>query len=193
MVICESHGGSNTATTLYVFEIGRQFRHLSTTDVYDWEFRDVDGDSFPELITSDDYGYWPRSRAESPRPKVVLRFRDGRYRADSALLRRPASEFWDYSNMALRIARDTDWDIVAEFPKRLPPPALCRYMIDLIYAGQSDLASRFLDLAWPPNLRGKDAFLAEMSARLAGSPYWDAVKAVNFPRPPVSPEPSVPP
>jgi hypothetical protein len=56
---------------------------------------------------------------------------------------------------------------------------LTRYMLDLIYAGHTDLAWQFFDVAWPPDIAGKTKFLAEFISELAASQYWLELRDMN--------------
>jgi len=45
-------------------------------------------------------------------------------------------------------------------------------MLELLYSGHPDLAWQFFDMAWPPEIKGKDDFLRKFRTRLQRSPFW---------------------
>jgi hypothetical protein len=49
-------------------------------------------------------------------------------------------------------------------------------MLDLIYGGHPEMAWKFLDVAWPPKVHGKERFARDFRNQLAKSKYWQARK-----------------
>ena len=95
LVISEWLGGANCCLLFHIFEIGPTFKKLGTIDA---EF----GDSGPHFILPDKdskatglaieihdwtFANWNTDFADSPAPKVVLRFSDNAYRIAPDLMR----------------------------------------------------------------------------------------------------------
>ena len=143
------------------------------------------------------FAYWGSSWAESPRPRIVLRFKDGRYRLAGDLMRKPPPEPSDLEKAAAAVRESDRWFISqpAHPWYRLPgmrerlwlgswkrvgvPIDLWREMLDLIYTGNDDAALEFLNMAWKPGYPGKRARLNEFRSQLAKSPYWPEIREMN--------------
>jgi hypothetical protein len=192
LVISEWSGYANCCLTLHIFEIGRTFRKLGSIDA---EFGDsgphfAHPEKSPEtkalVIQIHDWTFanWNADFADSPAPKVVLRFTDDGYRVAPDLMRDsvpPAKE------LEARAAAVRDYAPSAKggaWADAEVSPDLWGTMLDLIYAGHADEAWKFLDAAWPPKVRGKDVFARDFRAQLAKSPYSKAVMATNSAKPP---------
>lgn len=187
LVISEWSGGANCCLTLHLFEIGSTFRKIGAIDA---EF----GDSGPHfvlmnkntknsglVISINDWTFanWHSDFADSPAPKVLLRYSDGAYRISSDLMRAPA---FSPPDLAARIAEVRNYPPSAKggkWPHAEISPKLWGTMLDLIYSGHAGDAWKFLDSAWPPKIAGKEAFARDFRAQLAKSPYWSAVTAMN--------------
>ena len=100
LVISEWLGGANCCLIFHIFEIGPTFKKLGTIDA---EF----GDSGPHFIHPDKdskntglaiqihdwtFANWNTDFADSPAPKVILRFSDNAYRIAPDLMRAPAPQ-----------------------------------------------------------------------------------------------------
>jgi len=50
---------------------------------------------------------------------------------------------------------------------------LCVLAPCFVFASSAaDLAWQFFEMAWPPDISGKDAWLSKFRAKLEDSPYW---------------------
>jgi hypothetical protein len=195
LVISEWLGGANCCLLLHIFEIGLTFKKLGTIDA---KF----GDSGPHFVHLDKdsktpglaiqihdwtFANWNTDFADSPAPKVMLRFSDNAYRMSPDLMRAltPPDSNREASAAAVRnyapSAKGGAW------PHAEVTPQLWSTMLDLIYAGHADEAWKFLDRAWPPKVQGKDVFARDFRAQLAKSPYWPAVMAMNASKPQAAP------
>ena len=203
LVISEWLGGANCCLQIHIFEIGPTFRKLGTIDAgY--------GDSGPHFVHLDkdsklaglavqihDWTFvnWHADFADSPAPKVMLRFsdyayRDNGYRMSPDLMRAlPLSD----ADLQVRAAAVRNYAQSAKdgaWPRADVSPDLWETMLDLIYSGHDEDAWKFLDTAWPSKVQGKDSFARDFRAQLAKSPYWPAVKAMNESKPPAAPSPT---
>jgi hypothetical protein len=171
---CEQAGRSRC--WLHVFELGATLRYITTAYIPlgGIEFVDLDHDSIPELVVHDvTFGYWKLPFGGSYFPKVILHFEDGAYHLASDLMRQPAPSEIELARHAQEVQRSPEWKYLN------CPPEFLRYMLDLIYTGHADLAWQFFDMAWPPEEKGKNQFLAEFVAELATSQYWPELRKMN--------------
>jgi hypothetical protein len=187
LVVSEWLGGANCCLIFHIFEIGPTFKKLGTIDA---EF----GDSGPHFLRPDKdskstglaiqihdwtFANWHTDFADSPAPKVMLRYSDDEYRVAPDLMRTPAPAA---SDLAANVAAVKSYAPSAKggaWPKAEVSPQLWGTMLDLIYGGHEDDASKFLDAAWPPTVQGKDNFARDFRAQLAKSRYWPAIRAGN--------------
>jgi len=199
LVISEWLGGANCCLTFHIFEIGPTFRKLGAIDA---QF----GDSGPHFIHPGKdskitglaiqihdwtFANWNADFADSPAPKVMLRFSDNAYRIAPDLMRNAALSASDLAARAAAIKNYAPSAKGGEWPRGKVSPDLWATMLDLIYSGHADAAWKFLDDAWPPKVNGKDNFARDFRTQLAKSRYWPAVEAMNSAKPPApTPSPS---
>ncbi len=191
LVISEWLGGANCCLIFHIFEIGPTFKKLGTIDA---EF----GDSGPHFLHPDKdskstglaiqihdwtFANWNTDFADSPAPKVILRFSDNAYRVAPDLMRTATLSASDLATRAAAIKSYAPSANGGEWPHAKVSPDLWGTMLDLIYSGHADDAWKFLDDAWPPKVQGKDAFARDFRAQLAKSRYWPAVEAMNSEKP----------
>jgi hypothetical protein len=187
LVISEYTGFANCCLVLHIFEIGPTFRKIGTIDA-------GFGDSGPHFLPPDKeskspglaiqihdwtFANWNTDFADSPAPKVLLRFTDNAYRVAPDLMRTPVPDAADLAARANAVRSYAPSAKGGEWPDAKVSPNLWGTMLDLIYSGHADGAWKFLDQAWPPKVQGKDAFARDFRAQLAKSPYWPAVEAMN--------------
>ncbi len=190
-VIVTYSGGAHCCATLYLVELGTHFREVQKIEL---ENSDLAQFSRPrpgapyELVTNDwAFQYWKTSFAESPAPKVVLKFRDGKFRLDFGAMRTPAPTAKQLASMVAAVKSDSAWQLGANTNCTMDcgvPVALWRNMLTLLYAGHSADAWKLFDQAWPPSQPGKLEFAAEFCKQLATSHYWHDLQAGIGPCPP---------
>ena len=168
VVIQAFTGGMHCCSQALVLGLGDSLVDHGTIDGADGdiEFTDSDGDGRPEVKVGDwRFAYWrDYPFVETVVPEVVLKFRDGAWRPACDLMREEAP--------TERVLRQRAQDRSAGWVAGDPPPDLWEYAVDLVYAGHADLAWRFLDLAWPRRIPGREAFVTDLKERLRGSPCW---------------------
>jgi hypothetical protein len=195
LVVSEWSGYANCCLTLHIFEIGPTFKKLGTIDA---EF----SDSGPHFIPPDkrsqtlalavqihdwNFANWHTDFADSPAPKVLLRFSNGAYRIAPDLMRTQAPDAQDLDTRAAAVRSYAPSAKGGTWPHAEVSPDLWSTMLDLIYGGHDAEAWKFLDTAWPSKVNGKDVFARDFRAQLAKSPYWPAVKTMNASSSPTSP------
>jgi len=176
LLISEWTGGANCCLILHIFEIGSSFRKIADIDA---EFGDQ-GPHFVELskgpglqvqIYDWTFANWHSDFADSPAPKVILRYQDRKYRVAPDLMRTPSVDSKDLAEKTESV-RVAGKELHGSWPDAEVPPQLWGTMLDLMYSGHSDAARQFLDDAWPKQVGGKDAFRRDFDKQLRTSPYW---------------------
>lgn len=169
LVVSEYTGGAHCCFLAHVFELGKEFRKVATLDARDGDlshFEDVDKDGALEFVTNDfTFAYWRTSFADSPAPRVVLKFRGGAYHVATELMRQAAPAPEELERRSREVRDAGQWQT-----KRVPP-ALWGTLLDLIYTGHPDLAWIFLNASWGRSVQEKEEFRREFLAQLAKSPY----------------------
>jgi hypothetical protein len=199
LVISEWLGGANCCLTLHIFELGPTFKKLGTIDAgY--------GDSGPHFLSPPKdskatglsiqihdwtFANWNTDFADSPAPKVILRYSDNAYRIAPDLMRAPPTSPSDLATRASTVKNYPPSAKGGEWPRAQVSPDLWGTMLDLIYSGHAEEAWKFLDTAWPLKITGQDKFANDFRTQLSKSKYWPAVEAMNSTKPPAaSPSPS---
>jgi hypothetical protein len=182
-IVSEWSGGAHCCFTMHVFEIGDHFEEIARIEADDSDgahFVDLDHDGFYEFEGNDwAFAYWGASFMDSPAPRIVLKYRDGRFRLAFDLMRKPRPSPQDLARMAHVIESDSGWN-----PEAAPdcadscdvPIALWKNMLELMYGGHTDLAWRLFDESWPARQRGKSAFVVQFCKQLNSSHYWADLK-----------------
>lgn len=122
------------------------------------------------------YGNPDRYGNGVPKPIIAFRLAHGRVEILASAMRRPVPMSAVLAAKTERVRRlirqGTSTDGVARMPTEYWTTA-----IDLLYTGHEDMAWKFLDDAWPEDVEGKAAFLAQFRQQLDRSPYWNQVRA----------------
>lgn len=131
------------------------------------------------------FTYWLTSFAQSPLPRVVLEFRNGKLRPNFNLMKKPAPALNTLKRMA-QVARselslatyrgEENENSVLYKENVFPKTVFWGTMLDLIYTGNEDLAWQFLDLVWDIRKQGKELFIRDFKKQLAGSEYWQMIE-----------------
>lgn len=180
LVVSEYTGGAHCCLRFHVFEIGDQFRYIQTIYAEHGnlvDFENVDDDPALELPMADwTFAYWPAGFVESPSPMVVLKYNGTRYEMAPNLMREAPLSQDELVQVATEIAASLEAELAAQ---RIPGSRLAQQMLDLIYSGNMEQAWELFDLSWPKGDGGKAAFLRDFRSRLATSPFWDELQAMN--------------
>ena len=207
LVVSHWSGGAHCCFSYYVFNIGKDFKLLDVIDGGDNDlskFIDVDNDGKLEFVGNDwTFAYWNECFAGSPAPSIVLKYKDGKYRLASDLMKKPLPSKEEenkvmqeiqnrlkqlredtaeerkkpYAGMDLRVGADTGYFGWIKNGVIVPAP-VWGHMLDLIYTGHPKEAWIFLDKIMPGNSLEKKQFIADFRKQLSESPYWDSIKVI---------------
>lgn len=168
VVVEQFSGGMHCCTQSTVLGLGPELKDYGTINGADGEveFEDVDGDGVLEARVGDwRFAYWREyAFVETQVPDVILRYAPDGYHPACDLMRTDPP---DSAALAARARELSDGWAAGD-----PPADIWGYAVDLVYQGHAQLAWRFLDLAWPARISGKDEFVRELRARLQDSPCW---------------------
>jgi hypothetical protein len=177
VVIYEWTGGVHCAFIASVLELDGGCRLIARINGMHSPpvFRDVDGDSFPEVLVQDwTFAYWPTCFAKSPAPYVVLRWSGKEYQVAADLMRSPAPTASEFAAKAAAVRSSADWG--PEYRWQDIPEELFSYALDLMYSGHEEVGWRFIEMAWPKRFAPDTELLDELKWGLESSDYWCAVK-----------------
>ena len=174
MIVSLYTGGAHCCTMHYVFELEPAFKLLATlNDTNDDEAHfEHFKDGHYYYITADwTFEYWPTCFACSPSALVTLRWVDddrggGFHLAmDKMQTPTPTNAEWNKDLSAAQKAVNAgSVDDIGQ--------SLWGVVLDLIYAGHSDLAWKFVDAAGPKAQEKPFPALADFCGLLKQSPYW---------------------
>ena len=181
LVFSDFSGDAHCCFTTWIFSLGDSLIPLGR-----WEgehspvrLEDMDGDGLPELRLVDFvFAYWNAPYSASPRPELVFRWENDRYRLCWPLMSAARAPFGSENLMreeALYVGRligeaapersGEGWDWL--------PSLYWKTALDFIYTGRGGGAWEWMDTAWPEGVEGREAFLADFRERLGESRYWD--------------------
>ncbi|MCM0020838.1 MAG: hypothetical protein NBV67_12645 [Tagaea sp.] len=176
--------GAGAKLHAFVLAPGFFLQTIGLGDVHA-ETQEPGEDSAPRVQFAD-YAFmgWNAAAHNSPAPNLQLVWSGGKYAVDPASLRRARpNDSYDARYQAQTRAALDAWKaqggryvaLAARAPgtTQTPPPSLLwRYMLNMIYTGDSPAAKRLFEAAWPDDLPGKAAFWRDFLARLRQSQAW---------------------
>ena len=106
-----------------------------------------------------------------------MRYENDHYVIAPELMAKPAPTEEELRTLAAELREDYRGMVEDEFLSRQWPAyiGLWEEMLDLLYAGQEDAALQLFDLAWPPEVDGKDEELEDFAETVVGSFFWRTV------------------
>lgn len=168
-------GGAHCCYTTTVLTLGDTVGVLATiaTGNRGLRLRNLDADPALEVETLDDaFAYWPGPYAASPAPLVRLDWR-GPDLLPSCTLTFRALDADSVMREADRFAQSLDW---SQAPLASPAGAVMARVLDLLYAGEDQLAFRVFERLRPAAHGAYlSQLLVEMGTRMNRSPYWPAL------------------
>ena len=174
MIVSLYTGGAHCCTSHYVFELEPAFRLLATLNDSNDDLAHFEhfADGHYYYITADwTFEYWPTCFTCSPSALVTLHWVDdakggGFHLAmDKMQTAAPTPTEWNKELSAAQKAVNAgSVDDIGQ--------SLWGVVLDLIYAGHSDLAWKFVDAAGPKAQQQPFPALADFCGLLKTSPYW---------------------
>jgi hypothetical protein len=183
VLISEWTGGANCCLIFHLFEIGPRFRKIADIDA---EY----GDQGPHFVHLDQapglqvqvhdwtFANWHSDFADSPAPRVILRYKHGTYAMAPGLMCTPVVDWKKVAGKVQKV-RDQTQGLAGSWPDADIPPLLWGTMLDLIYTCHRIQSYLVLDSAWPKKIGGKEKFFDDLVAQLKKSPYWDTVSQLG--------------
>jgi hypothetical protein len=174
MIVTSWTGGAHCCMAHLLFQLEPQFKLLAEID------DENDSTAHFEMLDHHYYymtheqvfAYWNTDYADSPMPKVILRYSGGAPAHSFHLaldkMRRKPQEAADWQ----KLVAATQAAAGSPGSSDIADPELWGNLLDLIYSDQARLAWKLLDEAWPPGKPGKDDFVANFCSQLKTSPYW---------------------
>lgn len=170
LVITKYTGGMHCCHFLNIFELGKNFRKITTIEggSYGFEFVDLDNDKFPEIVFWDgpiDYVF--SSFAHSAQGRTVLKFTNNHYEIASSLMRKKTP--------TAKERKRIEDEIVEAFKNNdlpHPPYIFLKQMMDLSYTGHLKLALEIARKTWPAKFPGLLTFEKDFPKHLNNSRYW---------------------
>lgn len=183
-VVGEWSGGIHCCFILHVFELGEKFREIAPIEADHSDqasFSDLNHNGIYEFDGRDwAFAYWRTSFNYSPAPRIVLRYRNGRFRPAFDLMKTADPSTEDFAAMVQSVRSDKEWSLA---PDRKNcdeicgvPVALWKNMLDLMYAGHADFAWRLFGESWPSDKKGKGTFAEQFCRQLRSSHYWPEMR-----------------
>ena len=197
LVIEEYSGGAHCCSTYHVFELGDEFREISTLDTYDAgaHFVDLDENGIFGIRTADpSYAYAFTSYAGSFLPAAALRFVDGKYSLATDWMFTPPLPEEEFAAIVTEV--NTTYTTPSEDGSAITPPSqwggdaiLWNKMLDLTYTGHVDQALALLDRCWQDDWGDQQSAADKFWKTVALSTYGRAVvEAQGYELPEVTPE-----
>lgn len=167
LVFTSYSGGAHCCSHNYVIGLGDPLHFYLDLDTGDngIKFIDLDHDGKLEIETNEDvFAYWNTSYAASPMPRVVLSLQNGAYKADPKFMYKKPFD----AEIKAKAKAVTGWS------GSTGPEVAWKYVLDLIYSGNIDLARKYVDLAWREGgeFKSKEEFWKELEDQIHQSPYY---------------------
>lgn len=182
-------GGAHCCSWVKVISLKSPVQVIATLDIPGvmplWI--DVDHDGKSELITNDyTFDYWYTPHSNSALPDVILKFNGKKFKPDMKLMKKKQQTALMVRSRAEEIKKTKSyWDtpMMDNPPFKLPHAAtgaITAEILNLLYAGQAELARIFLNIVWPDANPHKGVFIKALNTQLKKSSYWPELEAQGF-------------
>lgn len=182
-IVTEWTGGAHCCFLLHVFELGEKFKQIAAIDAGHSDgakFVDLDHDGFYEFQGNDwEFAYWRTSFMQSPAPRIVLKYRDGRFRLAYELMKKPGLLPEEFAAIVSEVKSEKEWADSVSSNCEMDcgvPVALWKNMLEFIYTGHPDLAWQLFDQSWPLARKDKSEFAKDFCGQLSNSQYWPELR-----------------
>lgn len=190
-IVSEWDGGAHCCFTIHVFELGVAFKEIARIEADDSDtgkFVDPNHDGTYEFDGYEDvFANWRTSFASSPAPRIILKYRNGRFRLAYDLMKKSAPSPEEFAVAVKDIRSDDGWTDTARPHCDMNCGVrvyLWSDMLDLMYTGHADLSWKLFDQSWQATRTDKRAFAKESCGVLRVSHYWSDLKSEIGPCPP---------
>ncbi len=182
-IVSEWSGGAHCCFTTHVFELGQVFREVGRikADHSDGaKFVDPNHDGAYQFEGNDwAFAYWRTSFMSSPVPRIVLKYRNGRFRIAYDSMKKPEPSAQEFAAMLRAVQSDQQW-AEGDSPNCAAncgvPVLLWSDMLDLMYTGHVGIAWRLLNQSWPSGRKDETDFAIDFCKQLRASRYWPELK-----------------
>lgn len=175
-------GGAHCCYGIHIFSLEGGVRLLDVLSGGDYGVHFEQLDDEPDLeaiVWENEFAYWNASFADSASPRVILKWDGNAFVAAPDLMRQPPPDEAELREQAAIVRGYDDWNRGRSRYHIDVPPPLWWIMLDQIYRGNLATAEHFLDIAWPPEKEGKEAFHKELFCQLARAQWWQTVAPLN--------------
>lgn len=186
LIVQSFTGGAHCCYQYWVYSLGETLLELAFLEPQDSAliFHDINGDGVFEIEGVDKtFAYWQADYASSPAPRFILTVAADGVKLDVEKMRKPAPEEDELANTVMRVRSELGRNISPHQDEKWRhagiPVAMWAKMLDLIYAGNGDVAWAFFDRVWKNGVKGKEEFRAAFTAKLQSSPYWEDIRSMN--------------
>ncbi len=171
-------GGAHCCFSLQIFDLENGFSKVADIEGGSSvpTFKDIDGDGSLEIEVEDDFlVYRFSSFVSSAIGHVVLKYRDGQYVVASEIMRKAPISIGSLIRKitswqkTLKKISESEWS--PEFPQELPRPFM-QAITDLTFSGNKKTALKLIELVWPKDRPGKDAFVKAYEEALRESRFY---------------------
>jgi hypothetical protein len=166
----EWSGGAHCCNTATILELGKSIKKIAVIEGNHSipEFVDCDNDGIYEISLIDwTYDYFPQSFAYSPRPRVVLKWKNGKYTVAPEYMVSPPPNEKNFMH-EIKIVDSNDLTY---------PSSIMGYAINLMYDGHEQLGWDYINKAWPKGEeQRKTELVTELKELMNRSPYWNTFK-----------------
>lgn len=183
-ILSSYSGGAHCCTTLYALYPGKEVK-LQVLEIGNAEAQLTQewAGGPPDLSFGDDsFAYWNTSYAGSPGGGVTLHWSPDGYRLSDQMKgdAPPEAELTRIKDEMRQLLLDfggpyTAIDAPGDRPqtKGELDPAIWANLLDLIYRGQTALAAKTFDEAWPPEVKGKRIFWRDFLKQMEATWIWE--------------------
>lgn len=169
-------GGAHCCYIMYFFELGSEgVTSINPLSGDDSDIIAVNKKPKGSLVirTGDsNFAYWLTSFAGSPIPTVILSYKNGEFRPDAQLMKKPAPTAAVLKAKAAKAKKNISLKPYTGEENEDFIYAFWGEMIDLIYSGNENSAWQYLDLVWDARKQGKEKFKEDFMRKLNESRYW---------------------
>lgn len=161
-------GQTDCCATFIVLALGESATVVATIEAgRGGGFIDLDGDGVLEFDGHDwTWSSWEPARDAPPAPRIVLRFREGRYELAPDLMTTDDPTEDELESILEEVMASDSWE------RGAAPAILWSSALELMYDGHRAQGWRLLELGWPEDVPGRERAMADFRSTLGDSPYF---------------------